>query len=363
LAKFFMPLSPLRYGLAICLCLTGPSAYGEVPRKNEAPSNNTEGEGKEAGGFSVMTWNLEWFYDDSKKDNYSQLALEKASPSRGEWNWKRDAVADAIAKVKPSVLAVQEIEGQRVLWYLTRALDREHKLEYNEFVVEGNDFFTEQDVGLLVTEPVDVVSMMRGNVTSRMKKTKKFGSVSKHVAAILEVPVGNSVESVLVVNVHFRSGEKGAAIRAKQATSLNHWIARWRTSLGSPHVIVTGDFNTEQSAGMIQENSELAILLSRSTLETDDDLIDLHESIPMQSRQTHLNPGKQFDRILASRSLVEDTRGVADLTLRRVEVRRDLVVQGNVDTPTQHWDEYWKSSSNERDLSDHYPVVAEFIVQ
>lgn len=314
-------------------------------------------------GFSVMTWNLEWFYDDSKKDNHSPLALEKASPSRGHWNWKRDAIAKAIADVKPSVVAVQEIEGQRVLWYLARALDREHQLEYDEFVVEGNDFFTEQDVGFLVRAPADVVTVMRGNVTSLMKKTTRFGSVSKHVAAIIEVPVGNSVQSVLVVNVHFRSGEQGAEIRKKQAASLNHWITRWQAASGSPHVIVTGDFNTEQAAGAIEPTSELAILLSRSTAQADDDLIDLHESIPARGRQTHLLAGKQFDRILASQSLVEDTPGVPDLVLRRVAVRKDLAVQGSPDTPTQHWEQFWESSPDERDLSDHYPVVAEFVIQ
>lgn len=310
-----------------------------------------------------MTWNLEWFYDDAKKDNYSELATQKASPSRGDWNWKRDAVARAIADAKPSVVAVQEIEGPRVLWYLARALDREHQLEYDEFVVEGSDFFTEQDVGLLVSAPVDVVSVMRGNVTSLMKKTKRFGSVSKHVAAIVEVPVGKSVQSVLVVNVHFRSGEQGADIRKKQAASLNHWIERWQAASGSPHVVVTGDFNTEQLAGAIEPASEMAILLSRSTTETDDDLTDLHESIAAKNRQTHLLPGRQFDRILVSRSLIEDTPGVPDLVVGGVEVRKDLAVQGSADTPTQHWEQYWESSSDERDLSDHYPVVAEFVIR
>ena len=314
-------------------------------------------------GFSIMTWNLEWFYDDAKKDNYSELAMEKASPTRGHWNWKRDAVAKAIADAKPSIVAVQEIEGQRVLWYLARALDREHQLQYDEFVVEGNDHFTEQDVGILTRAPVDVVSVMRGNVTSLMKKTGRFGSVSKHIAAIVEVPVGNTVQPVLVVNVHFRSGEQGADIRKKQAASLNHWIERWQAASGSPHVIVTGDFNTEQPAGDVDPASELAILLSRSTAETDDDLTDLHESIAARGRQTHLLPGRQFDRILASRSLIEDTPGIPDLVLGRVMVRKDLSVQGRADTSTQHWDHYWESSPSERDLSDHYPVVAEFVIR
>lgn len=311
----------------------------------------------------MMTWNLEWFFDDAKQDNYSELAIEKAAPSRGDWNWKRDGAASAIARVRPSIVAVQEIEGPRVLWYLSRALQRDHQLRYDEFVVEGNDFFTEQDVGLLTRSPVDVVSVMRGNVTSAMANTKTFGSVPKHIAAIIDVPVGDAVESILIVNVHFRSGQAGAEIRSKQAASLNEWMRRWIAASGSPHVIVTGDFNTEQRAGEIEPGSEIDVLRSRSTPATDDDLVDVIERIPAIERQTHLLPGRQFDRILASRSLVEDTPGVPDLTLRSVTIRRDVVIQGDVDTPTEHWDAYWKTSPVDRDISDHYPVIAEFVVQ
>ncbi|WP_283435372.1 endonuclease/exonuclease/phosphatase family protein [Neorhodopirellula lusitana] len=317
--------------------------------------------------FTVMTWNLEWFYDDAKKDNYSDLAIEKASPSRGQWNWRRDAAATAIAKIAPSVAAVQEIEGQRVLWYLTRSLERDHKLKYDEFVIQGNDHFTEQDVGLLVRSPVDLFSVMRGNVTSRMNRDT-FGSVSKHVAAFIEVPIGQTTkdqttETILIVNVHLRSRDVGDPIRKKQAASLNEWINGWTRHAPTTPVIVLGDFNTEQVAENVDPRSELAILMSRSTVDPSDDLIDLHDRIPKSGRQTHLLKGKQFDRILVSRSLVEDTPNVPDLVLSNVKVRRDVVIRGRGDTPTEHWDDYWGQPDDQRDLSDHYPVVAEFEIR
>lgn len=310
-----------------------------------------------------MTWNLEWFFDDSKKDNHSALSLEKSAPSRGDWNWRRDAAATVIAQTQPSVIATQEIESQRVLWYLSRALDREHQLDYDEYVIQGNDHFTEQDVGFLVQSKIEVFSVMRGNVTPSMKKAGRFGSVSKHVAAVIDVPVGERIESVLIVNLHLRSGEKGAAIRAKQAASLNEWIRRWSTGNETSHVIVLGDFNTEEIAGRTNPGSELAILQSRSTESKDDDLIDLHEHIRADDRQTHLLTGKQFDRVLVSQSLVADEPGVLDLALGHVSVRRDLVVQGDVDTPVEHWEQYWQMPESQRDFSDHYPVMAEFEIR
>jgi endonuclease/exonuclease/phosphatase family metal-dependent hydrolase len=311
--------------------------------------------------FSVMTWNLEWFFDDSKQDNFSALAKEKSTPSRGQWNWRRDAFAEAIAQVKPSVVALQEVEGQRVLWYLTQALDREHSLKYDEHAIEGSDRFTEQDVGLLTTAPVDVLSTMIGNVTASMQKTGEFGAVSKHLAALIEVPVDGKIETILIVNTHLRSGEAGASIRAKQAASLNHWLRTWEKP--PMHIVVLGDFNTEQSAGQIEPGSELAILLSRSTDDPADDLVDLHDHIPAGERQTHLLPGKQFDRILVSRSLVEDEPGRADLCLKSAVVRRDLCIRGGVDSQEDHWDRYWEIPNERRDLSDHYPVVAEFEIR
>jgi endonuclease/exonuclease/phosphatase family metal-dependent hydrolase len=314
--------------------------------------------------LTVMSWNLEWFFDEASQDNYSKLAIEQSAPSRKDWDWKRDAVAAAIAKVEPDVVGLQEIEGQKVLYYLTRAIEREHKLIYNEFFVEGSDFFTEQDVGLLVKAPVDVLAITKANVTSTMTKTKRFGSVSKHQMVLTEVPVGDRTEQILIVNVHLRAGADNDAIRAKQMQTVNEWIDTLYPQAGREmHLIVMGDFNTEQIAGQVKPESELGIMISRGTPTTDDDLIDLHESIPVDQRGTHLLPGRQFDRILVSRSLVEDDPSKPDLTLKDVTVRRDVSIQGAVDTQEEHWDNYWKTPEDQRDISDHYPVVARFIIQ
>lgn len=229
-------------------------------------------------GFTVMCWNLEWFFDESKQGNYSELAQEKSAPTRGLWNWRRDAVAASIAKVSPAIVAVQEIEGPQVLWYLSRALEGEHDLKYDEHAIQGNDHYTEQDVGLLTTAPTEALSLMRGAVTQRMRREGIYASVPKHVAALVEVSVAGETESILVVN-------------------------------------------------------------------------------------THLLVGKQFDRILVSRSLVEDESGRPDLCLRSVAVRPDLSIRGDADEPDEHWNHYWEIETAHRDLSDHYPLVAEFEIR
>jgi len=322
-----------------------------------------------------MTWNLEWFFDEASGDNYSRLAKEKASPNRNRWDWRRDAVAAAIAEAQPTVVALQEVENRRVLYYLSRSLERNHKLSYDEYLIDGTDYFTEQEVGIMTTDPVESIAVMRSEPSKAMKASPDYGSVSKHLFSLLTVPIGDRREQVLIVTVHLRAKAEAAATRAKQIASLNVWLDQWLaafqqvpTPTGQPsssalHVIVTGDFNTEQLAGAVSAESELGRLIARDTESPDDDLIDLHQYIKESDRGTHLLPGRQFDRILVSRSLVEDTPGERDLVLEEVRVRRDLNVRGGLDDQESHWEDYWKISDAKRDISDHCPVFARFEVR
>src|SRR5687768_13506564 len=78
----------------------------------------------------VATWNVEWLYDDYPGDNYADLAKRQSAPSRQDWDWKLAGVARVIGQIRPTILALQEIENQRVLFYLTRRLKQEHGLDY-----------------------------------------------------------------------------------------------------------------------------------------------------------------------------------------------------------------------------------------
>ena len=341
--------------------------------------------------FSVMTWNLEWFYDNETGDNYSDLAKQKSAPNRRAWNWHRDGIADAIAEVRPTVVAVQEAENRRVLWYLARALRRNHGLRYREFDVEGRDHATEQDVGFLVREPAEALSISRHSLPRRLRDSDRFAAVSKHALLEIEWPSAGqtgdapSVETdplaasdrstidrpgtgatrrIHLMNLHLRAGGDSAEERARQARAVRHWIRP--LVLRGEHVIVLGDLNTSETGDEPGPGSELFVLLGRETSEPDDDLVDLHREIPAGRRQTHLLPGRQFDRILVTPSLLGDGGDVGDggdepsWRLRSVTVRPDLAIRGRPDTPGEHWDRYWQMPDDERDLSDHYPVIATF---
>jgi hypothetical protein len=50
---------------------------------------------------------------------------------------------------------------------------------------------------------------------------------------------------------------------------------------------------------------------------------------------------------------------VAAFEFKSIGIRRDLVIRGS-GQDRDHLDQFWKIPQPERDISDHYPVVAEF---
>lgn len=338
-----------------CFLLTG---CGDFPAEDAAPRPAA---GQPPGdGFSVMTWNLEWFYDEMTGDNFSPLAKEKAAPSRAAWDWHRDAVAASIAQARPTVVAVQEVENRRVLWYLTRSLERNHSLKYREHAIEGRDHFTEQDVGFLVRWPAEVVSIRQFTLPQRLLESDRFGNVSKHVMIEVDVAIDDLVERIAIMNVHFRAGADTTVERTRQARSIRRWLRD--SVIAGDHVIVLGDMNTEETSDRESTpGSDLFVLAGKETESPDDDLVDLHSMIPAAERDTHLLRGKQFDRIFVTRSLAAGPDAASGtLTVDSVTVRRDLSIRGKRDSQEDHWERFWDLPENERDLSDHYPVLATF---
>ena len=311
--------------------------------------------------LKVMTWNLEWFFDENASDNYSALAKEKSTPSREQWDWRRDAVSDSLAKYRPDIAAFQEIENRRVLWYLTRSLQRNHQLRYLETALEGRDVSTEQDVGMITSESVEIISEMMHGYTPSLRATKSFQSVTKHLQAEVAFEFNGISHPVIIFNTHLRARPEAAELRIKQARLIHRWIKK--TLESGANVLVLGDINTEHTGDEITARTDIGVLCGMETAERTDDLIDLTRNLAPSDRQTHLLPGKEFDRILCSRSLIEDTPNVPDLVFKSIETIAQASIRGSKDTPEQHWDHYWQITDDQRDLSDHLPVMASFEVR
>lgn len=302
----------------------------------------------------IATWNLEWFFDDHTGDNYQPLPKQQAAPSAADWEWKLAGVANVIAQIKPTILALQEVENRRVLFYLTRKLKTEHGLDYTVAFVEGDDYFTEQDVAVLAQS--GLVGFGCKRQTREMFDSREFYNVSKHIFCSFEWTAADTTLELMLVNVHFRAMPDAAPIRQRQSRLIRRWIDD--TIRAGRHVVVLGDINTEETYETATADGDIGILRGLSTPRAGDDLADLFQFHQGQWKETHLIH-KQFDHILVTPSLLKPPPQGAGFAFDRVEIRRDLVIRG-AGQDKEHQDEYWKIPAAERDVSDHYPVVAEF---
>lgn len=302
----------------------------------------------------VATWNVEWFFDHDTGDNRSDLAKKLSAPSADEWRWRLKGVAAAIARMRPGILALQEVENQQVLYELCQQLRQEHGLSYRDAFIQGRDFYTEQDVAVLWHSGLTEYAR---KVTSRAEyEDPRFHSIPKHIVGRFQWGEGAEAQRLTLVNVHLRAMSENAEIRMRQARLLRRWFDD-QIRRGE-NVIVLGDINTDEKYAETAVDREVGILRGLASPEAGQHLIDLHKFVSPSKRYTHLI-FRQFDRILVTNSLLQDEPGRRDLVFRSVQVRHDLAVQGEKQDE-DHWDIYYDIPQRERDLSDHYPVVAEF---
>lgn len=335
-----MRSSSILIALVACVGLAEQAAADPLPEK-----------------IVVATWNVEWLFDNYTGDNPQELARSQSAPSREAWDWKLAGIAKAIAEIKPTILALQEIENKRVLFYLASKLRKEHGLDYEVAFIEGGDFFTEQDVGVLALSGLTGYSFRVQ--TQEMYATKQYYNVNKHILCEFVWGEGQQRVELLLMNVHFRAQPEGGAIRTRQSKLVRQWLEG--AIKADANVIVLGDVNTEETFETTTTTGDLGTLRGLHTPETGDDLTDLFEFFQGQPKETHL-VHKQFDHILVSPSLVKGRLGGGGLLFKSIAIRRDLVIRGK-EQDQDHRDVFWQIPEEERDISDHYPVVAEFAPQ
>ncbi len=305
----------------------------------------------------VATWNVEWFFDDDRGDNGSDLSREQSAPNRDAWEWKLAQVAGAVAKLRPTILALQEVENRRVLSNLTRRLKDDHGLTYRIAYIEGWDTFTEQDVAVLYQS--GLVEYSCREQSREMFLSQQYYNLNKHLFARFEWGPDDAKESLTLLNVHLRATPEAADLRLRQVRLMRKWIAE-QIRRGE-NVIVLGDLNTEEKNHPPEAATDLGVLLGIATPEPSDDLFDLHARLPAALRATHLSGG-QFDRILISPTMSHDAPDRQDFVFGSVRVAKDVVIRGQ-GQDTDHFNSFYQIPQDERDVSDHYPLVAEFLVQ
>jgi endonuclease/exonuclease/phosphatase family metal-dependent hydrolase len=313
--------------------------------------------------LTIATWNLEWFFDQYTGDNSADLAKKQAAPTREDWDWKLAGVAKVISEIQPDILALQEVENRRVLFYLQQKLKKEYRLDYEIAYVEGEDFFTEQDVGILALSGMTGYGRKERTKEQleegKAAKDKSFYPINKHIVADFEWGEGTNKEKLTIINLHTRAMTNGAEIRKRQARLAREWMKEHITP--RQNFIILGDLNSDELAAETTKEGDMGIFLGLDTPTTDDDLFDTLLKLSGDVKASHLNH-MQYDRILCTDALMKDDPSRSDLAFKSCVIRRDLVVRGKVQDK-DHMDIFWQIPQEERDISDHYPLVAEFEVK
>lgn len=299
----------------------------------------------------ICSWNAEWLFDNYDGDNFAELARKMKAPSREDWDWKLAGVEKVVRGIKPTILALQEIENQRVLYYLTQRFREDADLKYRISFVEGTDYFTEQDVGLLSLS--GLTGFGRREQSKEEFENKRHMSLTKHIFATYEWGSGADRERLIVCNLHLRARGDAAQLRIRQANLARTWLNE--AIKKGENVVILGDMNSDEFADGTTPDGDIGTMRGLNTPEKDDDLFDTLVELKDKNRHTHLN-GQQYDRILLSKGLMEDDPARKDLFFKSVEIRRDLVIRGK-EQDKDHMDIFWTIPAEERDTSDHYPLV------
>ena len=309
------------------------------------------------GDLSVATWNLEWFYDWDIKDNQSETAKINSAPSKKDWEWRLRHTADAIARMNPTVLCLQEIENKKVLDELAQTIKERHGLEYEVCFVQGRDSFTEQDVGILVKRGLR--PQFRRAPEPRNWNGREVKPLTKQL--MVEIPWGEgpAQRKLTFINVHLMAGDDiGKEMdRCDQARFIKHWI---RDEHKAGHfVILMGDMNTAEVRGSVPRERAIDVLTGKDTPgDPDDDLDDIIQIMPVMDRITFGSRGSTLDHILISPRLKHGP----GISFESISNRRDVVIRGQGPDYRLHLRDkrFWKIDEDERDLSDHYPLLAKF---
>jgi endonuclease/exonuclease/phosphatase family metal-dependent hydrolase len=188
---------------------------------------------------------------------------------------------------------------------------------------------------------------------------KRFYPLNKHLVADFEWGTGTEKEKLPIINLHTRAMSNGAEIRKRQARLTREWMREHITP--QQNFIILGDLNSDELADATTKDGDMGVFLGLDTPAKDDDLFDTHLKLSSNVKASHLNQ-MQYDRILCTDALMKDDPSRTDLIFKSSVIRRDLVVRGK-EQDKDHMDIFWQIPAEERDISDHYPLVAEFEVK
>lgn len=285
-------------------------------------------------GLRVATFNGEFLFDGVGDEGEATFPW-KGDPALARAH--RDAVAAVIRMLDADLVLVPETEHLDALQMMVD--ESLADLGYEAVLVDGQDSFTGQDVGLLSRLPVEAAG--RTDLRLPVGISDQTYGVSKNLWARVTLPDGTPVT---VVGVHFLARPDDVERRDRRETQAEviRQLIEAEQALGR-EIIALGDFNDIDDVSLDRRGStpitDVLATIKRAGPSPDDDLVNVLGDVPQADRFTSFydrNRDGQFDA--GEFSAIDHVLLSPALYRRVVDVR-------------------YVHAHDPREVSDHFPVV------
>ncbi|MEM1116246.1 MAG: endonuclease/exonuclease/phosphatase family protein [Bacteroidota bacterium] len=229
-------------------------------------------------GLRIATLNAEFLFDGEGDEGGATFAW-KGDPEAARAHL--DDIAEVVRALDADLVLISEVENAATLAALAEAVGQGHTAT----LVDGQDSFTGQDVGLLSALPVEAAGRTDERVEVGLSE-QTYG-VSKNLWARLTL----AGRPVTVVGVHFLARPDDVERRDRreaQAETIRRLVAR-EVAMGR-EVVVLGDFNDFDDA-VLDRRSSRPITDVMATVKAagpgpEDDLVNVLGDVPQAERFT-----------------------------------------------------------------------------
>lgn len=309
--------------------------------------------------FCVASWNVENLYDT--EDDPANEGDDAYTPdgwvrwSKARYALKLEHLAEIIAKMKPDVLCLSEIENRRVLEDLRRTL--KEKQSYDLPVIlhrEGRD-----------PRGIDVAMLSRHAAVA----TNWLPNATRETLAC-DFEIGGRRLTVLANHWKSQTGKKeeNDEIRRKDATAVRRFLDERLAANSAAAIIVAGDFN-DQVTSPIMTGTAKFVMDKRKVLVDKQGMLlfNLSGNLPAKERGTYwYNAGKtwnSFDSISVTRGMLPEAEPpsawrVREDTYRIFKTPAQLDEDG-YPLPFRFVRSKAKGNAFKTGYSDHFPVMVE----
>ncbi len=295
---------------------------------------------KKIGKLTIATFNTFFLWDgiSPEEGNKEIYFPHKGNPVLAKEHIKK--VADVIREINPDIVNLVEVEGLEVLNFLNDSFLV--GLNYYVGFIQGIDTYTGQDVALLSRYPIENII----RYTEKGKSSDVEKSVSKNYVA--DINVGDNKLSFIGIHLLARPYDNSRVEQRQAQADAIKTIALRKKDEGR-QVIILGDFNDYDGDSCcidIQLNKPVTnVLNSLKKMDVDDegdDLVNVSFLIGPENRYT-----AHWDK--NENGVVEQSElSAIDHILIAPELTSTLV------------NAYIYQDFNPIEVSDHFPVVAEF---